>query len=54
MKIIEIGKISGNNSIKIKENLICSLLRSVSSVEGKFIIRFLNKNLVIGAAEKVF
>jgi len=37
-----------------KENLIIELLRSSNALEGKYIVRFLNKNLKIGGAEKLF
>ena len=45
-------QLEGTGSATEKENIITSLIRKSKPVEAKFIIRFLEKNLKIGAAEK--
>lgn len=37
-----------------KESLIVELLRNTTAIEGKYIVRFINKNFKIGGAEKLF
>lgn len=44
----------GDKSKQQKEDLMVNLIRGLNSIEGKYIIRFLNGNLKIGAAEKIF
>lgn len=49
---IELGKLSGNNSVELKENLIKKLLAQAGPEGAKFIIRWLVGNLKTGAGEK--
>jgi len=42
----------GNSSVQEKENLIFKMLQEAESEEAKFIVRWLQKNLKTGAAEK--
>ena len=53
-EFVESTPLRGEKSKSGKENAIVNLLRSMGPVEGKYLIRFLNKNLKIGAAEKLF
>ena len=48
----KIAQTSGNNSAGIKESIIVKLLQDASNDEAKYIIRFLQKTLKTGAAEK--
>jgi len=50
----EIGKSSGNNSQAEKEGIIVKILHDASNEESKYIVRWLEKNLKTGAAEKTF
>lgn len=43
---------SGNNSVVERENTIVKLLQDASNDEAKYIVRWLQKNLKTGAAEK--
>jgi DNA ligase-1 len=43
---------SGNSSVQEKENLIFKMLQEAESEEAKYIVRWLQKNLKTGAAEK--
>ena len=43
---------SGNNSVQEKENLISKMLQEGESDEAKYIVRWLQKTLKTGAAEK--
>ena len=47
-----IAKTKGENSSGIKEGIIVKLLQDASNDEAKYIIRFLQKTLKTGAAEK--
>jgi DNA ligase-1 len=47
----KIAQTSGNNSAGTKESIIVKLLQDASNAEAKYIIRFLQKTLKIGAAE---
>jgi len=50
----KISKTSGNSSQSEKENTIVKLLHDASNEESKYIVRWLEKNLKTGAAEKTF
>ena len=47
-----IAQTSGNNSASVKESIIVKLLQDASNDEAKYIVRFLQKTLKTGAAEK--
>lgn len=49
-----IGRTSGNNSQNEKESVIVKLLLDATNEESKYIVRWLEKNLKTGAAEKTF
>ena len=49
---LKIGNLSGNSSVQDKENIIVKLLMDGDNEEAKYIIRWLQKNLKTGAAEK--
>lgn len=49
-----LSEITGNKSNMEKETLIVNLLNDAKPEEAKFIIRFLQKNIKVGAAEKTF
>eukprot|EP00347_Sterkiella_histriomuscorum_P013388 403364898 len=51
---LRISKISGNNSQAEKEAIILKLLQEASNEEAKYIVRWLQKNLKTGAAEKTY
>ena len=48
----KIAKTSGVNSATVKEGIIVKLIQTCSNDEAKYIIRFLQKTLKTGAAEK--
>ena len=48
----QLSRTSGGNSVAEKEQIIVKLLQEASSDEGKFICRWLEKNLRTGVAEK--
>ena len=48
----KIAKTSGNNSAAMKDSIIVKLLQDASNDEAKYIVRFLQKTLKTGAAEK--
>ena len=48
----KIARMSGNSSVQEKENLIFKMLQESESEEAKYIVRWLQKNLKTGAAEK--
>lgn len=50
--LVKIAYTSGNNSNANKEGIIVKMMIDSTAVENKFIIRFLEKNLRIGSAEK--
>lgn len=50
----KIAKSSGNNSQQEKENIIVKLLLDATNEESKYVVRWLEKNLKTGAAEKTF
>lgn len=50
----KIARTSGNSSQTEKENTIVKLLHDASNEESKYIVRWLEKNLKTGAAEKTF
>ncbi len=52
--ITNLAEITGAKSKSLKQDQIVRLIRSLSPTEGKYVIRFLEKNLKIGAAEKLF
>jgi DNA ligase-1 len=45
-------KVEGTGSSLEKERILTSILRQAKPLEAKYIVRFLEKNLKIGAAEK--
>mmetsp|Transcript_57697 Transcript_57697/g.79204 ORF Transcript_57697/g.79204 Transcript_57697/m.79204 type:complete len:127 (-) Transcript_57697:389-769(-) len=49
---MKIAKMSGNSSVADKENTIIKILQDASNDEAKYIVRWLQKNLKTGAAEK--
>ena len=49
---MKIKQAKGNKSQMEKEGLIQKLLFDTSAVENKYIIRFIDKNLKVGSAEK--
>lgn len=49
---MKIAKMSGNSSVADKENTIVKVLQDASNDEAKYIVRWLQKNLKTGAAEK--
>lgn len=49
-----IAKQSGSNSQAEKESIILKLLQEATNEEAKYIVRWLQKNLKTGAAEKTF
>lgn len=49
-----IAKLSGSNSVNEKESVIVKMLLDASNEESKYIVRWLEKNLKTGAAEKTF
>lgn len=49
-----IARQSGNNSQNEKETIILKLLQDATNEEAKYIVRWLQKNLKTGAAEKTF
>jgi DNA ligase-1 len=49
---LKIAKTSGNSSVQEKENTIVQLLQNGDNEEAKYIVRWLQKNLKTGAAEK--
>ncbi|CDW77798.1 dna ligase 1 [Stylonychia lemnae] len=50
----KISKCSGNNSQSEKETIILKLLQEATNEEAKYIVRWLQKNLKTGAAEKTY
>lgn len=48
----KIARTSGNSSASIKEGIIVKLLQDSTNDEAKYIVRFLQKTLKTGAAEK--
>lgn len=48
---IKIANTSGSSSVSIREGLLLSLMLNASGDECKFIIRFAQKSLKIGASE---
>jgi DNA ligase-1 len=49
---MKIANTSGNSSVQEKENTIVRLLQDGDNDEAKYIVRWLQKNLKTGAAEK--
>ena len=52
--LTKMAKTSGNNSQQEKENIIVKLLLDATNDEAKYIVRWLQKNLKTGAAEKTY
>ena len=51
-RVKSMASIKGSDSSNEKERIIQGLLRQAAPEEAKFVIRFIEKNLKIGAAEK--
>lgn len=49
--MVKIAKTKGQNSQGEKEAILLELLRAAKGEEPKYIVRFIQKNLKIGAAE---
>ena len=47
-----IANTSGNSSAAVKESIIVKLLQDATNDEAKYLVRFLQKTLKTGAAEK--
>lgn len=52
--IITLAKTTGNGSKARMQDILVRLLRKLNAKEGKYLVRFLDCNLKIGSAEKLF
>lgn len=50
--LLKIANTSGSDSTNLKTAIIIKLIQNATAVEAKFIVRYLTKNLKIGANEK--